>query len=388
MANITYSEKIENVTIGNLFDEMGFDNFSVEEKENIWPVEVLSFDGFYQIEAMRTVEKQKTIRVDTKQYSSIEGAYDHIVLTKDRGWQKLEDLAFTDCLVSHNSMPEIKSITFMSDEKLLYDFQVQTAHSFMTNGILSHNSHWLVSLGANAMKAQKNVLHYTFELSETDVGLRYDSNLCNIPSNDVQDNKDAVKDFYEKNQMGRLIIKEYPTGSASVITIRNHIEKLSLKGFKPHLIIIDYADIMKSTRAYDSLRYELKLIYEELRNLSMELGIPVWTASQANRDSSNSDVVGLENMSESYGKAMVADVVVSISRKATEKATGLGRLFIAKNRAGRDGIVFPISIDTSMSKFDILNENALTLDEEISNTGNQSKKMLLDAWKSVKNDQK
>ena len=57
-----------------------------------------------------------------------------------------------------------------------------------------------------------------------------------------------------------------------------------MKGFKPGLIIIDYADIMRSTRQYDSLRHELKLIYEELRNLAMELGIPVWTASQANRE--------------------------------------------------------------------------------------------------------
>ena len=57
----------------------------------------------------------------------------------------------------------------------------------------------------------------------------------------------------------------------------------------------------------------------------MDLNIPIWTASQANRDSANSDIVGLENMSEAYGKAMVADLVLSISRKATEKSTGSGR---------------------------------------------------------------
>ena len=93
--------------------------------------------------------------------------------------------------------------------------------------------------------------------------------------------------------LGRLIIKEYPTGTASVITIRNHLDKLLLKNFKPNLIIVDYADIMRSTRSYDSLRHELKLVYEELRNLAMELNVPVWTASQANRDSANSDIVGL-----------------------------------------------------------------------------------------------
>ena len=201
-------------------------------------------------------------------------------------------------------------------------------------------SHFLVHLGAEALKVGKNVVHYTFELSERAVGLRYDSNLCDIPSNEVIDRKNEVIEKYESMDTGRLIIKEYPTGAASVMTIRNHIEKLLLKSFIPGLIIIDYADIMKPSRKLDFLRHELKLIYEELRNLSMDLNVPVWTASQANREAANSSVVGLENMSEAYGKAMVADVVLSLSRKPIEKSSGAGRLFVAKNRSGRDGILF------------------------------------------------
>ena len=145
--------------------------------------------------------------------------------------------------------------------------------------------------GSNAMRNGKNVLHYTFELTESAVGIRYDSNLCNIPSSDVRDNKERVQQFYKDNEdLGRLIIKEYPTGAASVTTIRNHIEKLALRNFKPSIILIDYADIMRSSRKYDSLRHELKLIYEELRNLAMDMNIPIWTASQANRDSANHGV--------------------------------------------------------------------------------------------------
>ena len=234
------------------------------------------------------------------------------------------------------------------------------------------------------MKAGKNVVHYTFELSETQVGLRYDSNLCGISSNDVQDNKEKVMKKYDELELGRLIIKEYPTGSASINTIRNHIEKLMMKGFMPSMIVIDYADVMRSTRKYDSLRHELKLIYEELRNLSMDLDVPVWTASQANRDSANSDIVGLENMSEAYGKAMVADLVISISRKPMEKSTGVGRLFVAKNRAGRDGLLFPIHIDTSMSTIEILDESQLTLGEAVKQDESDVKNMLKKKWNEIK----
>jgi len=245
-------------------------------------------------------------------------------------------------------------------------------------------SHYLVAMGAEALRRGKNVVHYTFELTETAVGIRYDSNLCSIPSSNVIQNKEKILETYSESDFGRLIIKQYPTGAASIVTIRNHLEKLAMKDFKPSLLVIDYADIMRSTRTYDSLRHELKLVYEELRNLAMEMNIPIWTASQANRDSAKSDVVGLENMSEAYGKAMVADVVVSLSRKPMEKSTGAGRLFVAKNRAGRDGLMFPIRIDTSMSKIEVLEdvgEMSIADAVEAHNVG--TKNMLKSKWKEI-----
>ena len=244
-------------------------------------------------------------------------------------------------------------------------------------------SHFLVEMGCSAMRVGKNVVHYTFELSEHETGKRYDSNLCNIPSNEVIERKDEVIAKYKNMDLGRLVIKEYPTGGASVITIRSHVEKLMLKGFIPSVIVVDYADVMKSTRAYDSLRHELKLIYTELRNLSSDLNVPIWTASQANKDSAKSDIVGLENMSEAYGKAQVADIVLSISRKPTEKADGSGRIFVAKNRAGRDGLLFPLSIDTARSKFKILDDTELTLNEAVSQDNNDMKNALKTKWKEI-----
>lgn len=244
-------------------------------------------------------------------------------------------------------------------------------------------SHFLVAMGCAAMKAGKNVVHYTFELSEHETGKRYDSNLCGIPSNDLIERKTEVINKYKEMELGKLIIKEYPTGSASVHTLRNHIEKLTLKGHKPSVIIVDYADVMKSSRAYDSLRHELKLIYTELRNLAVELNTPVWTASQANKDSSKSDIVGLENMGESYGKAQVADVVLSISRKPMEKSEGTGRIFVAKNRAGRDGLLFPINIDTARSSFEILDETSMTLREAVNEDESYMKNKLKEKWREI-----
>lgn len=246
-------------------------------------------------------------------------------------------------------------------------------------------SHMLTYLGAAALRSGVDVLHYTFELSEAAVGLRYDSNLCDLDSNKVIDNKDSVLEKYKDMKLGRLIIKEFPTNTCSIYTIRAHIERLEVKGFRPGLIVIDYADIMRSTRQYDSLRHELKLVYEELRGFASEKAVPIWTASQSNKEGAANDIVDLGNMSEAYGKAMVADVVLSISRRAHEKSSGAGRLYVAKNRAGRDGLVFPIRIDTARSNFEILGE-AGSLDTAIKQDESEVKRALREKWNELKND--
>lgn len=248
-------------------------------------------------------------------------------------------------------------------------------------------SHMLVQLGCSALRHGVDVLHYTMELSETAVGVRYDSNLCDIDSNIVIDNKEAVMQTYNSAKLGRLMIKEFPTSTATIYAVRSHIERLEVKGFKPGLIIIDYADVMRSTRQYDSLRHELKLIYEELRALAGEKMLPIWTASQSNREGSNADIVDLTNMSEAYGKAMTADVVISISRKSHEKSSGHGRLFVAKNRAGRDGLVYPVTIDTARSKFTIVG-NAGSIDETAMSDEEAAKKRLKDKWNEMRKDPK
>ncbi len=246
-------------------------------------------------------------------------------------------------------------------------------------------SHFLTMLGANALRNGVDVLHYTMELSESAVGLRYDSNLCDLDSNTIIENKGKVLDSYKQQKLGRLIIKEFPTNSATIYTLRAHIERLDVKGFKPGLLIIDYADIMRSTRQYDSLRHELKLIYEELRGFASEKKIPVWTASQSNKEGSSAEIVDLNNMSEAYGKAMVADVVLSISRRAFEKSSGQGRLYVAKNRAGRDGLQFPVLIDTARSKFAICGK-ASGLEQAHAEDEDEMKKALRNKWKEMKNE--
>lgn len=218
-------------------------------------------------------------------------------------------------------------------------------------------SHFLVHVAAQAVQKGKNVLFYTFELNERNVGIRFDSHIVDISSTYCFDNIQKIKDHYsDHSEYGKLLIKYYPTSTVTCLNIRNHVERLAATGYRPDLIVIDYAGIMRSSEKYDAPRFELKKIFEELRGMAGELNVPVWTAVQSNKEGANADVVGMENMAESYGQAHICDFIVGLSRKPVEKATGYGTLFIAKNRAGTDGIQFQIHLDTSKSKLRIVDK--------------------------------
>lgn len=224
-------------------------------------------------------------------------------------------------------------------------------------------THCLVQFGAGALKVGKNVLHYTFELNERAVGIRYDSHLLDIDSLDCYEAKDKIKQYYDANaeNLGRLKIKYYPTGTATIQTFRNHIDKLSLEGFIPDLIIVDYAGIMRSTEKFELLRLELKKICEELRAFANELDVPLWTALQSNKEGANQEYVDLTNLAEAYGQAAVADFVLGLSRKSgAAKVTGYGKAYIAKCRAGRDGILYNIHLDTTRSKLRVVSDTEYT----------------------------
>lgn len=218
----------------------------------------------------------------------------------------------------------------------------------------------LVNIAAFAAKSGLNVLYYTMELSETYVGARFDSHYTGIPSQDLKYHQDEVQEAI-KDLPGKLIIKYYPTKTATVNTISAHIDKCIMQGVKPDIILVDYADLLRDTGAKNSVRNDIMLgnIYEDLRGLAGTYEIPLYTASQANRSALEEDIIEADKIAESYAKVMVADFVVSLSRKTTDKISGTGRWHVIKNRFGPDGLTFPSKMNMSTAKIDIFAENTV-----------------------------
>ena len=218
----------------------------------------------------------------------------------------------------------------------------------------------LVSIAAAAVERGMNVIYYTMELAEGYVGSRFDSYYTNIPSQDLKFHIDEVKESVGKLK-GNLIIKYYPTKTATVGTLTAHLEKCTMQGFKPDIVLVDYADLLRETNVNSNKRHDQALgsIYEDLRGLSGTYGFPIWTASQANRSALEEDIIGAEKIAESYSKVMIADFVVSLSRKTTDKLSGTGRWHVIKNRFGPDGLTFPSKMNMSVCKINIFAENTI-----------------------------
>jgi len=213
----------------------------------------------------------------------------------------------------------------------------------------------LVALGAHAVSLGYNVIHYTLELGEAYVGRRYDAFFTKIPVGEIIGHRQKVEEAINK-VTGKLIIKEYTTGKASIFTIENHIKKCIDLGFKPDLIIIDYVDLLRSKKTNKERKEEIDDIYVSTKGLARELNLPIWSVSQVNRAGAKDDVIEGDKSSGSYDKIMISDVCISLSRKKEDKVKGTGRFHIMKNRYGMDGMTFNVKIDTSTGHLEVLEE--------------------------------
>ena len=213
----------------------------------------------------------------------------------------------------------------------------------------------LVALGGHAVRLGYNVLHYTLELGEEYVGKRYDAFFTKIPVNKIDSQREKVEEIIPQLP-GKLIIKEYPTGRASVSTIESHIAKSTSMGVKPDLVIIDYVDLLSSRKTNRERKDEIDDIYTSTKGLARQLDIPIWSVSQVNRAGANDNVIQGDKAAGSYDKIMITDFCMSLSRKKEDKVNNTGRFHLMKNRYGMDGITFGIEADTSTGHFIVKNE--------------------------------
>jgi replicative DNA helicase len=222
-------------------------------------------------------------------------------------------------------------------------------------------------MAANSLLTGKNVLYITMELAEEEVARRIDANIMDITLDQLLE---LPRPIYEKKisrfkdkTPGKLIIKEYPTGSANAAHFRHLLNELRLKkNFKPDVIFIDYLNICASSRirgAAAANSYTLvKSIAEEVRGLAMEFDVPIVSSSQLNRSGYENTDVDLTNTSESMGITHTADAIFALV--TSEELEELGQLMIKqlKNRWGDLSYYRRFTVGIDRAKMKIFNLEA------------------------------
>ena len=180
---------------------------------------------------------------------------------------------------------------------------------------------FMTHLASSVLLQGKNVLYITMEMAEERIAERVDANLLNVGMSDLEELPYKMYETkinkLQKKTTGQLIVKEYPTASASVAHFKNLLSELAMKkSFKPDIVFIDYLNICASSRFkaganVNSYTY-IKAIAEELRGLAVEQDIPIFSATQTTRSGFVSSDVGLEDTSESFGLPATADFMFAL----------------------------------------------------------------------------
>ena len=215
----------------------------------------------------------------------------------------------------------------------------------------------LDNIAFHAWEKGYNVVMITLELSEVRKAQRIDAAALRIPVGQVINVKDDVIKFYEnKKSGGKLFIKDFPTGKASLKHVMNYLYQLELyKGLKMkgngkeglNILLIDALDNVapEGKRSGDAYT-DQGTVADNMRATAQELDIPVITATQLNR--SNLEV-GIDQLTEghladSWKKMGTADTLIGMANTIEERAAGRINFKTLKNRNGQKDVIFPLNI--------------------------------------------
>jgi replicative DNA helicase len=210
---------------------------------------------------------------------------------------------------------------------------------------------FLVNQGVHSLMEGRKVLYISLEMSEDKIAQRFDSVMTLIPQFKLKDptSQLSVKErleLFQKQFDGQLVIKEFPTGQASINTIRNLMVQLqNYEDFTPDLLIVDYLELMRPTRDVQQEYHAQQRVAEELRGLGMEYNMLIWTATQTNRQGRMVKVITDAELGDSYGKIRTCDFAMSLNQTEEEFDMGKMRAYVIKSRNGRPRFTVPMQID-------------------------------------------
>jgi len=227
---------------------------------------------------------------------------------------------------------------------------------------------WLVNQAVHSMVEGRKVLYVSLEMSEDKIAQRFDSVLSLISQGQLKAPAAQLKvaerlSIFQTNFPGsKLVIKEFPTGTANVNSLRALLVQLrNYDDFVPDVIIVDYLELLRPVRENQHEYQAQQRIAEELRGLAMETKVLLWTATQTNRQGRAVKIITDAELGDSYGKIRTCDFAVSLNQSEQEFDEGHMRAYVVKSRNGRPRFTVPMTIDYHVLK---MSEGDYSTDDE------------------------
>jgi hypothetical protein len=345
LKTITKTNSYKHITLGDI-------------KDNWKNQYIHTPDGFKEIKDFFFTKRNKTICLSLNNAMTLICDPEHKLLTSN-GEKFAKDLDNNDKLFGYGRL--VSFVKSEGPEEDLYDISIDNPHWYYTSGVVSHNSIVICNNAAACIKRGLKVLHITCELSWYKTACRYCGILSGEPIDDRFGHQQYITDRLRKVKLtykGDLAIYEFPPDMISTKTILSLVDQLrKTQGWVPDVIAVDYLELLLSDNQYfnqDEYKRQKK-VSTEIRQLAKLTGTYVITATQSNRvtkDNKQEEVMDINRVSESFGKIMPVDYVVSINQnrleysgfevkeqeEGGEKKTTIVpakmRLYIAKNRNG------------------------------------------------------
>lgn len=208
----------------------------------------------------------------------------------------------------------------------------------------------LINVMFDCMLSGADVLYVSCELSEKAVLRRFYSRIALATKHDLLDlqkvEQSANRFFSVAGSKGRVIY--YPSRTLTVDKLDALLEQLQTRhDFSPKVLLVDYLDLL-APKSFDRIgdeRHKLRGITTDLRSISLRRDIAVISATQANRASLNVANLSMANVSESFGKVEVADIIIAICQTEDEFKMGRSRFVFLKNRDNVKGGSIEMYVD-------------------------------------------
>lgn len=217
---------------------------------------------------------------------------------------------------------------------------------------MGKTSWFLSALQHAAIEDQAVVALFSIEMSKEEIGFRFLSGLSRIDSRKLKLGRLAdsdwrkLSDAADKLSKSKVFIDD--SGGLTVMDVRARCRRLLATQKKLDLIVIDYLQLMRGTKASKgehNREREISEISRNLKELAKELKVPIIVLSQLNRsvESRQDKRPMLADLRESGAIEQDADLVCFIHRddyynKESEQK-GIAELIVAKNRAGETNTV-------------------------------------------------